>query len=174
MKILLHICCGPCSLYVIDHLRNMFGKETEIVGLYFNPNIHPLDEFERRKNSTIEACKAKDIDLVIFDDYDIDTWDNFNGEKDDRCKMCYNIRLEGAGVFAFDNDFTYFTTTLLVSPYQNHEAINEVGRRIASENGIEFLDIDFSIGFRKGQNEARELGLYRQKYCGCIKSLEDR
>lgn len=175
MNLLLHVCCGPCSLYVIDDLRDYFKDENiEITGFFANPNIHPYDEFLRRKENAEIACKNKEIPLVCVDDFDMETWENYSQSRANRCKMCYTTRLERVCNYAKENGFTHFTTTLLVSPYQDHNVIREVGERLASERGINFVYRDFSVGFREGQKEAREMGLYRQKYCGCIKSLYEK
>ena len=92
-----------------------------------------------------------------------------------RCKnYCYPVRLEQTAKYAKENGYTHFSTTLLVSPYQNHEALIEVAEQMAKKYGVEFLYRDFRVGFREGQAKARELGLYMQKYCGCIFSEEDR
>lgn len=175
MKLLLHICCGPCSLYVIDNLREYLAyEEHTITGIYANPNIHPYDEFIRRKESTAAACSYKDIPFIVLDDFDMEKWENFSGEREKRCEMCYTIRLNRVCNYAKENGFTHFTTTLLVSPYQDHMMIKAIGEKLAKENDIEFLFRDFSVGFREGQKQARDIGLYRQKYCGCIKSLYEK
>lgn len=175
MRLLLHICCGPCSLYVIDNLREYLkDQDYSITGIYANPNIHPYEEFLRRKDSTEIACKSKDIPILFLDDFDMEKWENYSGERENRCKMCYTTRLNRVCKYAKENGFSHFTTTLLVSPYQDHEMIKSIGEKLAIENDIEFLFRDFSVGFREGQKQAREMGLYRQKYCGCIKSLYEK
>ena len=175
MKLLLHICCGPCSLYVIDKLKELLNNNGDsITGIFANPNIHPYDEFLRRQESTKIACVTKNIPVIILDDFDKEKWENYSGIKQNRCSMCYNTRLDMVSKYAKENSFTHFTTTLLVSPYQNKDLIKSEGERLAEIYGINFLYSDFSEGFREGQKQAKELGLYRQKYCGCIKSLSER
>ncbi len=175
MKLLLHICCGPCSLYVIDKLKELLNNnEDSITGIFANPNIHPYDEFLRRQESTKAACKNKNIPLILLDDFDMEKWENYSGIRENRCRMCYNTRLNVVGKYAKENGFTHMSTTLLVSPYQNKELIKYEGEKLAGIYGINFFYRDFSEGFREGQKQAKELGLYRQKYCGCIKSLSER
>ncbi|MBE7057854.1 MAG: epoxyqueuosine reductase QueH [Ruminococcaceae bacterium] len=167
--VLLHICCGPCSLYCIDELNTEFRGE--ITGYYANPNIHPYDEFMRRKGSTAEACRAKDIPLITEDIYDIQRWKAFKSSCAERCEMCYTVRAELSAKKAAELGFEYYTSTLFVSPYQNHFLMKEIFDREGKKYGVKFLYKDFRDGFRTGQMQAKELGLYRQKYCGCIKSL---
>ncbi len=173
MNLLLHVCCGPCSLYVIDDIRETF-KDCKITGMFANPNIHPYDEFQRRMENAQIALKNKDVPLVCVDDFDMEKWEKYEQDRKSRCKMCYTIRLERVADYAKENGFTHFTTTLLVSPYQDHEMIKEIGERFAEKNDLIFVYRDFSKGFREGQKQAREMRLYRQKYCGCIKSLYEK
>ncbi len=169
---LLHICCGPCSMFVIDDLREYFGRDYGIWGLYANPNIHPYEEFLRRLENADKACAVKGIPLSVITDFEQERWEFFEGEQKDRCKMCYRIRMDMAARFAAENGFKKFSTTLLVSPYQNHEEIRLAGEEAAKRYGVEFFYRDYSVGFREGQRQAREAGLYRQKYCGCLPSKE--
>ncbi len=167
-RILLHICCGPCSLYCIDKLNE---EAADITGYFANPNIHPYDEFMRRSGSAAAACKAKGIPLLTEESYCYEKWANCKSSRADRCKMCYTMRAVPAARKAAELKYKYFTSTLFISPYQDHELMKEVFGLAAAEYGVEFLYRDFRPGFREGQRQARELGLYRQKYCGCIKSL---
>lgn len=173
MNLLLHICCGPCSLFVIDDLRKAL-PDVRLQGFFANPNIHPEEELTRRQESTRQACAIKNVPLVVLPDFDQDAWANFAGSAKERCEMCYQRRLETTARYAAEHGYTHFTTTLLVSPYQNQEAICRIGEAMAAQYGVSFYYRDFRPGFRLGQQEARDLGLYRQKYCGCIKSLEER
>ena len=167
--ILLHICCGPCSLYCIDDLKNNFNEN--ITGYYANPNIHPYEEFMRRKGSTAEACKAKGISLITEECYNIQKWKMFESSCAERCSMCYTVRADMSAKKAAELGFEYYTSTLFVSPYQNHDLMKEIFEETGKKYGVKFLYRDFREGFRQGQQQARELGLYRQKYCGCIRSL---
>lgn len=169
MKLLLHICCGPCSTYPS---RVLTEEGIEFEGLYFNPNIHPVEEFYRRKENVIKFAEIKNIKVDFIDDIRQDVWEQYENDDVSRCRMCYAVRLEKAAEHAKSRGFDAFTTTLLVSPYQNHELIKEMGNNFAQKHGIAFYYRDFREGFRKGQQEAREIGLYRQKYCGCIVSFK--
>ena len=159
-------------MYVIDDLREYFreDKKFRIYGLYANPNIHPYDEFLRRLANAEKACAIKNVPLGVIADFDMDRWANFEGAREDRCKMCYRVRMETAARFAAENGFRMFSTTLLVSPYQNHEEICAAGNAAGEKYGVSFFYRDYSPGFREGQRQAKEAGLYRQKYCGCIRS----
>jgi hypothetical protein len=165
------MCCAPCSVYPVSVLK---GDNIEIYGLYFNPNIHPIDEFLRRKENVEIFSREKGIPVEYFEDFKQEVWEGFKGTNDERCNMCYSIRLDKAAHFAKIKGFDAFTTTLLVSPYQKHELIKELGEKYAHKYGVEFYYRDFRPGFRQGQQGAREMGLYRQKFCGCIISYNER
>ena len=173
MKLLMHTCCAPCSVYCIDSLRN---EEIEPTLYWFNPNIHPYMEYKSRRDSLIEYSKMIDINLIINEDYGLKEFcKNVIEQLDNRCSdYCYRVRLEETIKYAKKHGYDAFTTTLFVSPYQQHEKIKEICEELAQKYNIEFVYRDFRIGFREGQNKARELGVYMQKYCGCIFSEEER
>ena len=173
MKLLMHTCCAPCSIYCVKSLRE---EGIEPVLYWFNPNIHPYIEYKTRRDTLIEYSKNINLELIIEENYGLDEFcKNVINNLNERCKnYCYRLRLEQTAKYAKENGYDAFTTTLLVSPYQNHNDIIEIAIEIAQKYEIEFLYRDFRLGFREGQNEARELGLYIQKYCGCIFSEEDR
>lgn len=171
-RVLLHTCCAPCSIYCLDKLEAEGYTPTSF---FYNPNIHPYKEFERRLDTLKLYSVAREFNLIVDDEYDLDLFlPRVVGSGGDRCAACYEVRLARAATEAVEKGFGRFTTTLLVSPYQNHDLIAETGRRVASDLGVEFLYVDFRPGFREGQSKARELGLYRQPYCGCIYSEEER
>ena len=171
MRLLLHTCCAPCSVYCIDSLRKE-GIEPTIY--WFNPNIHPYMEYKARRDCLKEYTKRINVDAIFEERYGLrDFCKNVVDDLDNRCKnYCYLVRLEQTAKYAKENGFDSFSTTLLVSPYQNHEALVEVANNMATKYGVEFVYRDFRIGFREGQAKARELGLYMQKYCGCVFSEE--
>lgn len=173
MKLLLHTCCAPCSVYCIDSLREE-GIEPTVY--WFNPNIHPYMEYKMRRDTLKEYTKNIEVKAIFEENYGLrDFCKNVLGDLNNRCKnYCYPVRLEQTAKYAKENGYTHISTTLLVSPYQNQEAIVETGKQMAEKYGIEFLYRDFKIGFRQGQAKARELGLYMQKYCGCVFSEEMR
>ena len=171
MKLLMHTCCAPCSVYCIDSLRKD-GIEPTLY--WYNPNIHPYIEYKTRKDTLKEYSKMIEVEAIFEEEYGLDTFCKKVIDKlNTRCQdYCYPVRLEKTAKFAKENGYTAFTTTLLVSPYQKHEIIKEIGERLAKKYGLEFIYRDFRVGFREGQAKARKLGLYMQKYCGCIFSEE--
>lgn len=174
-KLLLHTCCAPCMVAVADLLLE--EKEFDFTSYYYNPNIHPKIEYERRKNTLIDYCKSIDLNLVIEEEYGMVNFvkhvvDNKLNEQGKRCEYCYRLRMEQSFKHAKENGYDMVSTTLLISPYQNQELIKKVGEDLAEEYGVEFYYRDFRPVFRQGQNKARELGLYRQKFCGCIYSID--
>lgn len=164
MKLLLHTCCAPCSVYCIDSLREE-GIEPTVY--WYNPNIHPYMEYKSRRDCLKEYAKSIDIEAIFEEDYGLDELcKNVVGDLQNRCKnYCYRVRLEQVAKYASENGYDAFSTTLLVSIYQNHEAIIEIANEMAKKYGVKFLYRDFRIGFREGQAKARELNLYMQKYC---------
>ena len=173
MKLLLHTCCAPCSVYCIDELRN---ENIEPTVFWYNPNIHPYTEYKARRDCLKEYTKSISIEAIFYEEYGLDEFcKNVIGNLKNRCQSyCYQVRLEQTAKYAKEHGYDTFTTTLLVSPYQNHEALKKICEELAQKYNIEFLYRDFRVGFRDGQKKARELGLYMQKYCGCIFSEEDR
>ena len=173
MKLLLHTCCAPCSVYCIDSLRK---ENIEPTVYWFNPNIHPYMEYKARKDCLKEYTKSINVEAIFEENYGLKEFcKNVIGDLQNRCKeYCYPVRLEQTAKYAKENGYTHFSTTLLVSPYQNHEALIDVANKMAKKYDIEFLYRDFRVGFREGQAKARELGLYMQKYCGCVFSEESR
>ena len=171
MKLLLHMCCAPCSTYPLKVLRD---KKIDVKGLFYNPNIHPINEWESRKNAVKEFSKIVNLDVEYIDEYLEDKWLSYVGEQDDRCRMCYSIRLELAARYAKENGYDAYTTSLLVSPYQKHDLIKALGENYGAKYGVDFYYEYFRNGFREGQKIAKEMCLYRQKYCGCIISFNER
>ena len=173
MKLLMHTCCAPCSVYCIDSLR---AEGIEPTLFWYNPNIHPYIEYKTRRDCLKEYAKQVDVELLLKEEYGLDEFcRNVVGDIEKRCvNYCYPKRLGETARFAKENGFDAFTTTLLVSPYQKHEELKKVCERVADYYGIKFVYRDFRVGFREGQTKARELGLYMQKYCGCIFSEEER
>ena len=173
MKLLLHTCCAPCSVYCIKSLRSEGIKP---VVYWFNPNIHPYMEYKTRRDTLKEYTESIGVKAIFDENYGLkDFCKNVINDLENRCvKYCYSVRLEQTAKYAKENGYDTFSTTLLISPYQNHEALKKIGEEMAEKYGLTFLYRDFRQGFRQGQTEARELGLYMQKYCGCIFSEEDR
>lgn len=172
MKTLMHICCAPCANRPIDLLRS---EGTDVSGFWFNPNIHPVTEYRARKKCLEEYAKEIEMPLVMVNDYGLrefvqNVCDNIDG----RCLYCYQTRMEETAKYAAENGFDSFTTSLLISPYQKHDAIRAIATEMGEKYNVEFLYRDFRPLFKDGQDFAREHGFYMQKYCGCIFSEEDR
>ena len=171
-KTLLHTCCAPCSVSCVEQLRT---EGIEPVSYWFNPNIHPYQEYKARRDTLIGYAGQIGMELIVQEDYGLREFVCAVAEDiDHRCGKCYEMRLEQAARFAAENGFSSFTSTLFVSPYQQHERMAEIAARAGEKWGVEFLYRDFRPGFRAGQQQARELGLYMQKYCGCVFSEEER
>ena len=171
-KTLMHTCCAPCSVSCIELLRS---QGIEPVAYWFNPNIHPYQEYKARRDTLMAYAPSIGMELIVQENYGLrDFCRAVCDDIDHRCGKCYEMRLEQTALYAARHGFNSFTTSLLVSPYQNHELIAETARRMGKRYGVTFLYRDFRPGFREGQAKARELGFYMQKYCGCVFSEEDR
>ena len=172
MKLLLHTCCAPCSIMCIETLRR---EGIDPVLFWYNPNIHPFKEYKMRKNTLVEYADAINAKLIINNEYGLRKFiEAIFPEFDIRCGYCYRVRLEETAKFAAENGFDAFTSTLFVSPYQNHELLKLTAEAVAEKYGVKFLYRDFRPFFKEGQEKARELELYMQKYCGCVFSEEER
>ncbi len=175
MRMLLHVCCGPCSVFPLKHLREAY-PEYEITGYFYNPNIHPYKEFVRRLD-TLKAFAAKiGLEHLIIDDrYTLEEFlQQALTAPGGRCRNCYDLRMQQTARYAREHGYDCFSTTLLVSPYQQHELIKAAGEAAAIQHGIKFSYIDFRPGWQEGVQKSRELEMYRQPYCGCIFSEKDR
>ena len=170
--LLLHVCCGPCAEWPV---RSLQDEGYSLTAFFSNPNIHPQFEHTRRRDNAAALMKMRGIPFLEDDSYMEEIWlaKTWERQYSSRCEMCYDIRMKNVALEAKRLGFRSFSTTLLVSPYQNHEAIIAHARKASAQTGVEFVYRDFRPGFRDGQNMAREDGLYRQKYCGCIFSLEE-
>ena len=195
MKILLHICCSNCALYPIK----MFKEDGhDLTGFWFNPNIHPYDEYRSRLDSVKNLASKWHTDVQYIEEYrpedyfkmlNITDSDLIQGVSQNstntpelsdippfpqRCASCYMLRLEKTARHANENGFDAFSTTLLISPYQDFEKLAATGKELEKKYNIEFHLKDFSPFFRDAMNLSKELDLYRQKYCGCIYSREKK
>ncbi len=173
-KLLLHSCCGPCSSYVITYLKDYF----DITVLYYNPNIEPKSEYEKRKQEQLKLINKLNISSLNFldSDYENDLYrEKVKGyEKDNeggfRCHICYHLRLCKCAILAKKLNFDYFGTTLTVSPYKNAKVLNEIGISLANQYNVKWLYSDFkkNDGYKKSIILSKEYDLYRQDYCGCL------
>ena len=172
MKLLLHSCCGPCTVGTMEVLEKENIKPT----IYWsNPNIHPLQEYLQRRDCLKEYCEKEQLELIVHDEYGLDDFCKSVGENlNTRCiEYCYPIRLKQTFEYAKENGYDAVSTTLLYSIYQKHDYIKYLCEKYAKEYGIDFLYRDFRVCFWDGHEKAKELGLYMQKYCGCIFSEEE-
>jgi predicted adenine nucleotide alpha hydrolase (AANH) superfamily ATPase len=172
MKTLLHICCAPCSITCIQTLR---ADGIEPVGYWNNLNIHPFTEYRARRDALVEYAKTIDLQLVQDGGYGLRPFTAaVAAAPGARCTFCYTARLEATACYAAQNGFEAFCTTLQVSPYQNHALLLSIGQQLGAQYNVQFLPYDFRPRFREGQAQGRALGLYIQKYCGCVYSEEER
>lgn len=171
-KLLLHICCGPCACFPVPALRE---EGFELMGYYYNPNIHPYTEWLKRKEALVQYAGAVDLNVIYDDDYPVlDYFQAISHREARRCFYCYQLRLEQAAHIAKKGKFDYFSTTLLVSKHQKHELIKELGEAIGKKYSVPFLYRDFREGYQQGAAASREMGIYRQQYCGCLYSEVER
>lgn len=171
MSLLLHVCCAPCSVACIQQLRE---EGLEPVAFWYNPNIHPFTEYRARRDTARAYFQSIGVRLIEMDQYGLRPFLSALPSWDDRCATCYALRFNAAAQYAAQNGFDAFTSTLFISPYQNHPLMQQVAGAAAQAQGVSFLYRDFRPRFRSGQQQAREAGLYMQKYCGCIFSEEER
>ena len=173
MKLLMHTCCAPCSVYCIETLRR---EGIEPILYWYNPNIHPYQEYKARLECLIDYAKKVNCELIIEDEYGLDEFcKNVSNSLDTRCvDYCYPVRMRKTFEYAKENGFDTVTTTLLYSIYQKHDYIKKLCENLGKEYGIDFLYRDFRVGFWEGHDKAKENCNYMQKYCGCVFSEEDR
>lgn len=178
-RLLIHSCCAPCSSHVLSLLSNYF----EITVLYYNPNIEPVEEYEKRKAEQIrfiKEFKEKNPINLMDVDYDNKTYRDYVKGLEDipeggaRCKKCFYLRLEKTAKLAKENNYDFFGTTLTVSPYKNHLIINAIGEELSKKYNIKFLYSDFKKqdGYKNSIELSKKYNLYRQHYCGCLFSKE--
>lgn len=179
--LLLHSCCAPCSSYVLEYLSEYF----KITVLYYNPNIYPDEEYFKRveeQKRFIDKLPSKNkIDFIEgnFDKkrfYETVKGKEHIAEGGERCFLCYELRLREAAEYATQGNFDYFTTTLSISPLKNAQKLNEIGLNLAKQYGIKYLVSDFKKknGYKRSTELSQQYGMYRQDYCGCIFSKEER
>lgn len=173
LKLLLHICCAPCSTTTLAAWRE---AGADLAGAFYNPNIHPFVEHERRRVTLLAYAARVGMPLLGEPEYDVKAWRAMIGdalEKGHRCRLCIGQRLRHVAKLAASNGFAAFSTTLLVSPYQDQEIIRKEGELAAAANGVEFRFQDLRPRYRESVELSRAAGLYRQKYCGCSFSEEE-
>lgn len=179
-RLFLHSCCAPCSSYTLEYLSNYF----DITVYYFNPNISPKDEFDKRfaeQKRLIDSLPAKNPIKLVLGEYDYNDFlqiarglENV-AEGGERCFRCYRLRLESTARIAKEQGFDYFCTTLSISPLKNSQKINQIGYEVAQKYGIKWLPSDFKKreGYKRSIELSKEYNLYRQSFCGCVFSKEN-
>ncbi len=172
MKVLLHLCCGPCGLYPLSLLR---GEGMEVTGFFFNHNIHPYQEYLRRRDAAVMMAEKEGLELVVKDEYRLEEFlANVAPVPEARCGYCYESRLDAVAEAAKAGGFDAFSSSLFYSRYQNHELMRSKAVDAAGRFGVEFCYRDFRPGWQEGIRRSKEMGLYRQQYCGCVYSEKER
>jgi len=173
VKVLLHCCCGPCATVCVEHLR---AGGDEVTGLFYNPNIDPREELARRARTMEQAAQALSLPMASVGDgmRPLDFMLYLAAEGGRRCRACYALRLDETARRAAEGGFGGFSTTLLISPYQDLEAVREVGERAAAKHRVVFRFADLRDRYAESRQRSRSLGLYRQNYCGCLFSRLER
>lgn len=178
--LLLHACCAPCSSYCLEYLTKFF----EITVLFYNPNISPKQEYDRRLNEITrfikEAYPLNNVKLIEIG-YNSEEYfslvKGLEAEKEGgmRCGLCFRMRLDKTGEIAKEKKFDYFTTTLTISPYKNSVLLNQIGKEISQKYGVNYLFSDFKKkgGYNRSIELSKKFNLYRQDYCGCVFSKRD-
>lgn len=172
MRILVHICCAPCALFSFPRLKEEFE---EVVGLWYNPNIHPFQEYRKRLDSVRDWGKKEKTKIIFEDKYELkDFLRKVVYRESQRCFICYYLRLEKTAIFARRGKFDYFGSTLIYSPHQNKDLIKEVAETVGKEYSLKPYLREFKEGWKESRQISKNMGLYHQQYCGCVYSEEER
>lgn len=172
MKLLLHTCCGPCTIYPVRILRE---QQYEVMGFFYGSNIHPYTECIRRRDTLAQYAGSIDLKLIISEAYDLENFlRNTAFREKERCTFCYHDRLKTTALMAKRGKFDRFSSTLLYSKFQRHDHIRTIGESVAKEVGIPFHYEDFRKGWKEGIAVSKKEKMYRQQYCGCIYSEKER
>ncbi len=172
MKVLLHTCCAPCTIYPLKILRQ---DAHDITSFYYRNNIHPYTECVQREETLREYASKENLNVICQKGYDMEEF--LRGvvfREKDRCAICYHERLETTARYAKKGNFDSFSTTLLYSRFQKHDMIRSIGEAVGTSLGILFYYHDFREGWKEGIEESKRLQMYRQQYCGCIYSEKER
>ncbi len=172
MKILLHVCCAPCMIFPLRILRE---EGHEVHAFFYNPNIHPYMEYKKRLDTLKGYATQVGLHVICDGSYPCENFLRLVVfRENDRCRHCYQIRLTEAVRKAEELDYDAFTTTLLYSRYQKHDLIRQISEEVSRNSGISFFYRDFREGWAEGVRLSKEMGMYRQPYCGCIYSEKER
>lgn len=171
MQLLLHTCCAPCAIHTVTEAKK---DGFDITGFFYNPNIHPRLEYTKREKEAKAYFRSEGMELVSPEYAPGVFFTNVNEDDAERCRSCWQMRLEKTASFAKEKGFNAFTTTLLISPYQDHGFIKELAGRISKKTDVIFYYRDFRKRFRDSHRIARAKGMYCQNYCGCVFSMIER
>ncbi|AFM27477.1 epoxyqueuosine reductase QueH [Desulfomonile tiedjei] len=173
MKILLHACCAPCLVHPLEDLRS---QGHDVTAIFFNPNIHPYTEYLRRLDAFTVFTQENQVKTVTADfDAGMEEWfREVSFREAQRCRVCFHLRMDAIAAFAEAKGFDAFSTTLLYSRFQKHDLLKQICEAVSEKHGIPFHYADWRTGWNDGVKKYRKLGLYRQKYCGCVFSEKER
>lgn len=173
MKILVHVCCGPCA---ITPVQTLLDAGMDVTALYYNPNIHPLREYLRRREGVVQVAEKLGISVLFKDDeYSPERYFRMVAFREaNRCQLCYALRLERTVQIARHGRFQAFTSTLLYSKFQKHDVLKQLGHDLSVGSGVAFQYHDFREGWAEGIALSKDWGVYRQQYCGCVYSETER
>ncbi len=170
-KLLLHACCAPCLVAPYRHLSQKFDTSV----FWFNHNIHPYTEYQKRLECLQNFVASQNAKSIVKDEYDVKKFvQDVCFREENRCQICYFQRLQYTAIIAKKGNFDFFGTTLLYSKFQNFEQIIEIGKNLAKKYGVKFLDTDLRVFWKEGIEMSKQEGMYRQQYCGCIYSEQER
>jgi hypothetical protein len=172
MNLLLHICCGPCTIYPLKELRT---QGHDVTGLFYNPNIHPYQEYDRRRKTLNDYAEKILLNVIWPEGYPMEEFlRQVSAKHEDRCVYCLTDRLQYTARHARENNFDAFSSTLLYSRFQKHDLIRQIGEALSQQLEIDFVYQDFRSGWNEGVRISKEQEMYRQPYCGCIYSEKER
>lgn len=169
----MHVCCAPCAIYPVEAAKK---DNFTVTGFFYNPNIHPYPEYIRRRKEAEAYFRSEGLEEIFLEYNAASFFKNVTGNETPpgRCSACWDMRLEKTALFAKENRFDAFTTTLLASPYQDHHILKNSCENLSKEKGVDFYYKDFRTGFRQSHRLAKERGMYCQNYCGCVFSMVER
>ncbi len=172
MKVLLHVCCANCAIYPIKTMRD---EGLEVMGFFYRHNIHPYTECVKRQEALQAYAEQINLKVIYQEGYDIEGFiQHVAFRESERCNYCYHDRLRSTALLAKRGKFDYFSSTLLYSKHQKHDLIRTMGESVGKSVGVSFLYQDYREGWKEGIECSKQMGLYRQHYCGCIYSEKER
>ena len=172
MKVLLHVCCANCAIYPIKTMRD---EGLEVMGFFYRHNIHPYTECVKRQEALQAYAEQINLKVIYQEGYDIEGFiQHVAFRESERCNYCYHDRLRSTALLAKRGKFDYFSSTLLYSKHQKHDLIRTMGESVGKSVGVPFLYQDYREGWKEGIECSKQMGLYREHYCGCVYSEKER